>query len=147
VFRGTLEEVNEFFWNKGWTDGLPIVPPTIEKIEDFLKYTDRSPDEEIAILPQANLRATPRNVAINAIMAGCRPEYLPLLIAAVEAIGEPEFNLTGIGTTGCIVPWLLINGPIVKQLRIEQGVGLASRGPNPAIGRAFGLVVRNVAGF
>ena len=147
VFKGTAEEVNEFFYKQEWSDGLPIVPPTEEKVEEFLKYTDLSPDEIIAVLPQANLRATPRNIAINAIMAGCRPEYLPLLIAAVKAISEPDYQLMNIGTTGCIIPWLLVNGPIVKQLGLEFGVGLASRGPNPVIGRGFSFIVRNIAGF
>ncbi|MFC1862149.1 hypothetical protein ACFLT4_03995 [Chloroflexota bacterium] len=147
VFKGTFEEVNNFFYEKGWTDGLPIVPPTEEEVEKFLKYTDRSPDEEIAILPQANLRATPRNIAVNAIMAGCSPKYMPLLIAAVEAIGEPDFQLMDLGTTACNIPWLLVNGPIIKQLGIQHGVGLASRGPNTVIGRGFQLIVRNIAGF
>ncbi|MBI2906704.1 MAG: hypothetical protein HYX92_03490 [Chloroflexi bacterium] len=147
VFRGTFEEVNGFFLQKGWTDQLPVVPPTPEKVEQFLKYTDRSPDKEVAILPQANLRATPRNIAVNAVMAGCRPEYMPLLIAAVEAVGEPDFQLISIGSTGNKIPWLLVNGPIVKQLGIEHGVGARSRGPNPALGRALGLILNNIAGF
>lgn len=146
VFKGTLEEVNQFFSEKGWTDGLAIIPPTREKVEQFLRYTDRPADDEIAILPQANLRATPRNVAANAVMAGCRPEHMPLLVAAVEAIADPEFQLMNIGTTVCDNPWLLINGPIVKQLGIEYGVGLASRGPNPVIGRALRLILYNIAG-
>ena len=147
VFSGTLEEVNEFFYTKRWTDGLPIIPPALEKVEEYLRYTDRSPDEEIAVLPIANLTATPRNIAVNAVMAGCSPEYMPLLVAAVEAIAEPEFNLMNIGSTMGQVPWLLINGPIVKQLGIEHGVGLASRGPNPVIGRAFRLILNNIAGY
>ncbi|MBI2910072.1 MAG: hypothetical protein HYX92_20720 [Chloroflexi bacterium] len=147
VFRGTLDEVNKLFYEKGWTDGLAIIPPSVEKVEEFLDYVDRSPDEEIAILPQANLRATPRNIAANAVMAGCRPEFMALLIAAVEAIAEPDFQLMSLGSTGCKTPWLLVNGPIVKQLGIEYGVAARSRGPNPAIGRAFGLIVNNIAGF
>ncbi|MBI2906676.1 MAG: hypothetical protein HYX92_03350 [Chloroflexi bacterium] len=143
----TFEEVNVFFSAKGWTDRLPIIPPTTDKVEEFLRYTDRSADEEIAILPQANLRATPRNIAANAVMAGCLPEFMPLLIAAVEALGEPDFQLMSIGSTGCKTPWLLVNGPIVKQLGIEYGVAARSRGPNPAIGRALGLIVNNIAGF
>lgn len=147
VFSGTLDEVSKFFSERGWTDGLAINPPTVEKVEEFLKYTDRSPDETIAVLPQANLAATPRNIAANAAMAGCRPEFMPLLIAAVEAIGDPDFQLVSIGSTGCKTPWLLVNGPIVKQLGIEFGVGARSRGPNPALGRAFGLIINNIAGF
>jgi len=91
VFKGTLEEMNTFFMDKGWSDGLSLTPPTIDRVEDFLKYTDLSPHEEIAVLPAANLRATPWNIAVNGVMAGCRPEHMPLLIAAVEAIGDPAF--------------------------------------------------------
>src|SRR3989304_3011438 len=121
VFKGSVYDVSRFFFARGWSDGLPIVAPTVRKVEAFLKYTDRAPDEHIAVLPQANLRATPWNIAVNAVMAGCRPEHMPILIAAVEAIAEPEFQLMSLGTTGMIVPWLLINGPIIKQLGIEYG--------------------------
>ncbi|MBI2908418.1 MAG: hypothetical protein HYX92_12295 [Chloroflexi bacterium] len=147
VFKGTLDEVNRFFFEKKWTDGLAIIPPTVEKVDEFLKYADRPPDEEVATLPQANLRATPRNIAANAAMAGCRPESMPLLIAAVQAIGEPHFQLMSVGSTRCKTPWLLVNGPIVKGLGIEYGVGARSRGPNPALGRALGLILNNIAGF
>ena len=147
ICSGTLEEVNEFFHKKNWTDGLPIIPPALEKVEEYLRYTDLAPDEEIATLPIANLVATPRNIAVNAVMAGCPPQFTPLLIAAVEAIAEPEYNLMNIGSTMGQMPWLLVNGPIVKQLGIESGVGLASRGPNPAIGRAFRLILINIAGY
>ncbi|MBI2909052.1 MAG: hypothetical protein HYX92_15520 [Chloroflexi bacterium] len=144
---GTFEEVNSFFLKRGWTDMLPIVPPSVEKVAEFLKFTDYLPDAEIAILPQANLRATPRNIAVNAVMAGCTPEFMPLLIAAVKAVGEPDFQLINIGSTGNKTPWLLINGPIVKELGIEYGVGSRSQGPNPALGRALGLILNNIAGF
>ncbi|MBI2906517.1 MAG: hypothetical protein HYX92_02545 [Chloroflexi bacterium] len=147
VYKGTLDEVNQFFSEKGWTDGMGIMPPTREKVEQFLRFTDQGPDEDIAILPQENLRATPRNIAANAVMAGCRPEYMPLLIAAVEAVADPEFQLMNIGTTVCDNPYLLVNGPIMKQVGIEHGIGLASRGPSPAIGRALRLILRNIAGF
>ena len=147
VFRGTFEQVNKFFRDKEWTDGLPIIPPTIERVEKFLKFTDRSPNEEIAILPQANLRAVPWNIAANGVMAGCRPEDMPILIAAVEAIGDENYNLNNIGTTWGIIPYLFINGPIIKQLGIEYAGQLISRGPNPAIGRALGLIIRNIGGY
>ena len=98
-------------------------------------------------MPQANLAATPRNIAANGVMAGCRPEHMPILIAAVHAIGDEYYNLGNIGTTGTLVPYLLINGPIVRQLGIECEGQLISRGPNPALGRALGLIVRNIAGY
>lgn len=147
VFRGDADAVQEFFRAQRWTDGLPIVPPTPERIHEFLKHTPRNPHETIAVLPQANLAATPWNVAANAVMAGCRPEHMPILIAAVEAIGDERYNLNNIGTTWGVVPYLLVNGPIVDQLGIECGGQLISKGPNPALGRALGLIVRNIAGY
>jgi hypothetical protein len=147
VFSGTSAEVNTFFSNKGWTDGLPIIPPTIERVKRFLKYTNCSPNEEIARLPPENLMAVPWNIAANAVMAGCRPESMPIFIASVEAIGDETYNLNNIGTTFGLFPYLLINGPIIKQLGIEYSGQLICRGPNPAIGRALGLIIKNIAGY
>ena len=147
VCSGTAEEVNRFFSSNEWSDGLPIVPPTIERVERFLECTDRLPDGEIAVLASANLRATPWNVAVNAVMAGCSPEHLPLIIAAVEALGDERCSLNNIGSSSGIVPYVLVNGPIVRELGIQSGAQLVSRGPNPALGRAIGLIVRNIAGF
>jgi hypothetical protein len=147
LVSGTFEEINESFRDQRLTDGLPIIPPTEKKVEEFLKYTDRDADAEIAILQPGNLRATPSIIAANGVMAGCRPEHMPLLMAAVEAIADPNFNLEQMGTTGGVNPYLLINGPIIQQLDIKFDIGLVSRDPNPAIGRALGLIVRNVAKF
>ena len=147
VCRGSFDDVNHYFKGHEWTDGLPIVPPTRQRIEEFLRYTDRPPHEQVAILPQANLRAVPWNIAVNGVMAGCRPEDMPILIAAAEAIGDEHFNLNNIGTTWGIIPYLLVNGPIIQQLRIEYAGQLISRGPNPALGRALGLIIRNIAGY
>ena len=147
VFTGTLEGVNDFFHKNRWTDGLAIIPPTIERVEEFLKYIDASPHEQIAVLPAARLRATPWNVAVNGVMAGCRPEQMPILVAAVEAMGDPAFNLEQIGTTGGVNLFFVVNGPIVQQAGLEHGQALISRGTNPVIGRALGLVRNNIAGF
>ncbi len=147
VYAGTADEINRYFSSQEWTDGLPVVPPTIDRVEEFLKFTTRSSDEVIAVLPSANLCATPWNVAVNAVMAGCRPEHMPIILAAVEALGDERCCLGSLGSTSGIYPYVLINGPIVKQLGIEHGAQLVSRGPNPAIGRAIGLIVRNIAGF
>lgn len=147
VYKGTFEDVNRYFQEVSWSDGLPVVPPTVNRIEEFLKYTDRSPDEEVAIIPQAGLRATPWTIAANAVMAGCRPELMPLLIAITEAMGDPYFNMRDLGTTMMIIPYAIVNGPIVKQLGITYDVATISRGPNPSIGRAIGLMVRNIGGF
>ena len=147
VFTGTPEEIRQYFDAQEWSDGLPIVAPTLERVEQFLKFSERAPDDAIAVLQSANLQATPWNIAVNAVMAGCRPEHLPLIIAAVEALGDERCSLNNIGSTSGIFPFVLINGPIVEQLGIQSGAQLASRPPNPAIGRAIGLIVRNIAGF
>ena len=147
VFKGTFEQVNDFFADKDWTDGLPIVPPTLERVKGFLKFTDFTHEETIAVLPQANLKAVPWNIAANAVMAGCHPRFMPVLIAAVEAIADERYNLNNIGTTWGVLPFLLINGPIIKQLGIQCAGQLISRGPNPALGRALGLIVRNISGY
>jgi hypothetical protein len=144
---GTLEEIARHFAEREWSDGLPFVPPTRERIEPFLRFTDRAPDERIAVLPSANLAATPWIVAANAVMAGCSPEHMPILVAAVEALGDERCSLNNIGSSSGIFPYLLIGGPIVKTLGIASGAQLVNRGPNAALGRALGLIVRNVAGF
>lgn len=147
IFKGTLEEVNTFFHKREWTDGLPVIPPTIDKVKEFLQYTDRSPHEDIAVLLPGNLIATPWNIAVNGVMTGCQPRHMPILIAAVEAISDPAYNLEQIGTTGGINPFLVINGPIIKQMGIKYGIGLTCFQPNVAIGRALGLIMRNIAGL
>ena len=147
VFEGGFDEVNEYFVGRQWSDGLPIVPPTPERVNAFLKHTRRAPDEQIAVLAQANLAAVPRNIAANAVMAGCRPEHMPVLIAAVEAIADNAYNLNNIGSTWGVLPFLLVNGPAAARLGIESGAQLVNKGANPAIGRALGLIVRNIAGY
>ena len=147
VFTGTFDEINDFFIEKEWTDQLPIVPPTIERVEQFLKFTDRAADEVVAILPPGNMKATTVNIAANAVMAGCRPEHMPLLIAAVEALGDVKYNLGNMGSTSALLPYLIVNGPIVRDLRLECAGQLISKGPNPSIGRAVGLIIRNIGGF
>src|SRR5262249_44137047 len=139
--------VSRHFLEKEWSDGLPIIPPTIERVEAFLKFTDRAPNDPVAVLPSANLQATPWNIAVNGVMAGCLPAHMPILIAAVEALGDERASLNNIGSSSGIFPFVLIGGPIVDQLGIARGSQLVSRGPNPAIGRAVGLIVRNIAGF
>ena len=93
VFKGTLDEVQEFFYKSMWSDGLPIIPPTLERVEKFLRFTARSHDEALGVLLPENRQATVWNVAVNGVMAGCRPEYMPVLIAAVEAICDPDFRI------------------------------------------------------
>ena len=147
IYEGSFEEVNAYFRSQQWTDELPIIPPTKERVEAFLKHTARRPDETIAVLPQANLAATPWNIAANAVMAGCSPDCMPLLIAAVEAIADNDYNLSNIGSTWGVLPFLLVNGPAVRSMGMETGGQLISKGANPAIGRALGLIIKNIAGY
>ena len=148
VFTGTIDEVNRYFSDYQWSDGMAIIPPTVERVEQFLKYTDHAPHDEIAVLPLANLRATPWNIAVNAVMAGARPEYMPILIAAVQAIGDPAFRLavTG-GSTHSFNTFYWVNGPLSRQLGIDAGQGLIAAQANQAIGRTMSLIERNIAGF
>jgi hypothetical protein len=148
VFTGTIDEVNRYFSDYQWSDGMAIIPPTVERVEQFLKYTDHAPHEEIAVLPLAHLRATPWNIAVNAVMAGARPEYMPIIMAAVQAIGDPAFRLavTG-GSTHSFTTFYWVNGPLARQLGIESGQGLIAAHANQAIGRTMSLIERNIAGF
>jgi hypothetical protein len=147
VYEGTFDEIQEHFKRELWSDELPIIPPTRERVEAFLRHTRRAPEEQIAVLPQANLAAVPWNIAANGVMAGCRSEHMPVLIAAVEAIADNAYNLNNIGSTWGVLPFLLVNGPGAKQLGIETGAHLISRGANPALGRALGLIIKNIAGY
>jgi hypothetical protein len=148
VFTGTLDEINRHFSDVGWSDGMAIVPPTVEGIEEFLRYTDYAPNQEIAILPSANLRATPWNIAANAVMAGARPEHLPILIAMVQGIGTPDYSYKRrAGSTHSFQTFYWLNGPVARQLGIDFGQGLIAHPINKVIGRAMSLIERNIGGF
>ena len=143
------EDLIEVCYENGWTDGLPVVPPTPERVECMLSGTDRDPDELIAAVPPKWGRATVEKVAINAVMAGCKPAYLPLVLTAVEAMTAEQFNLHGVQvTTSHVGPMLIVNGPIRKQLEINDGFNLFGQGwrANATIGRALRLVCTNIGG-
>ncbi|HZP28782.1 MAG TPA: hypothetical protein VFC99_07510 [Acidimicrobiia bacterium] len=133
----------------GWGDGLPLIPPTEERVRAHLVASGRFPDECLAELPPRNGRATVEKVAVNAVMAGAPPESMPLLCAAIEAMADPEFNLFALNTTtSCVVPGIFVNGPSRDRLGIpyEAGCFGGAAGPGPAIGRATRLIMRNVGG-
>lgn len=141
--------VQEYFYERGWTDGLPVVPPTPERVAEFLEVAGREPDETIAIIPTRRRRITAEKVAINAVMAGCRPEYLPVVLTTLEAMAEPEFNFHGsITSTGGSAQFVVVNGPIRHRLGLNSGVNLFGPGnrANATIGRAVRLVLINVCG-
>jgi hypothetical protein len=141
--------VNSLFYRRGWTDGLPIVPPTEGRVREMLKGTDLPPEEVVAVLDPMKGQATVAKIAANAVMAGCRPEYMPILIASVQIVADPEFNLLGVATTtNPDTPLVLVNGPIVRQLNINSGTNTMGRGwkANATIGRALHLIINNVGG-
>jgi hypothetical protein len=149
VFKGTFEEVNAYFYEREWSDGLPIVPPTVEKIQEFLSYTDRDPDEVIGVVLPASRAVTVWATAVNGVMAGCRPEYMPILLALAEAMCDPTYGVEHSGNTPGAETLIILNGPIIKELgfNFEQGVLRDGFLPNTSVGRFWRLALRNMAGF
>ena len=152
VFRGNLEEVNRFFYKRGWSDGLPIIPPVESTVAEMLTGTDLPPDHLLGKLQSRYGKATIEKIAINAVMAGCLPTYMPVLIAATINLLESESGFNGYTTygfsTGSWAPFWIINGPIRNQININNSSGALSPGniANAAIGRAIGLIIKNIGG-
>ena len=149
VFEGTFDEINRFFYENGWSDGLPIVPPTSARVEAFLRQAGRDADEELGVLLPDRRSATVRTVAINGVMAGCRPEYMPVLVALVEAMADPRYGVEHSGNTPGAETLIVVNGPIVRRLGFNYQQGALRDGfqANTSIGRFWRLYLRNVAGF
>ncbi|MBC8292239.1 MAG: thioredoxin family protein [Proteobacteria bacterium] len=144
-----LEDEFELAHERGWSDGLPVVPPTERRVLDMLEGTERDPAEIVATVPPDLVDCTVEKVAINAVMAGCRPEYLPVVLAAVEAVCSDEFNMHGVlATTMGVGPVLIVNGPLRRRINMNSGVNVLGQGnrANATIGRALQLVIRNVGG-
>jgi hypothetical protein len=139
----------EAFAKHGWGDGLPLVAPTRERVEAALAYAAGPPDEQIAVLPPRHGVATRRTIAINAVLAGCSPEVLPVLISAVRALARPELNLRGVNaTTHPVAPLLIVHGEAVERLGFNAGLGTFGPGTraNASAGRALRLILLHVAG-
>ena len=149
VFEGSFEEVNRHFTECEWSDGLPIVPPTIAKVEEFLAFTDRDPDEVLGVILADNRAVTIWSIAVNGVMAGCRPEYMPVLVALAEAMADPEYGVEHSGNTPGAETLITLNGPIIKELgfNYEQGALRDGFQANTSVGRFWRLYLRNVAGF
>ena len=144
-----LEDEAEAFFERGWTDGLPVVPPTPARVLRMLEGTTRSPDEVVTAVGPDFADCTVEKAAINAVMAGCRPEYFPVVLAVVEAACTDEFNMHGLlCTTWFTGPVVIANGPITGEIGMNSGVNALGQGnrANATIGRALQLVVRNVGG-
>jgi hypothetical protein len=139
----------ELCYARGWTDGLPVTPPTDERIIAMLKGTTRRPGEVVGKIPPFLADCTVEKAAINAVMAGCRPEYMPVLLAAIEAALEPVFTLHGVlATTYFSSPIIVVNGPVAKKIGMNCGINALGQGnrANATIGRALNLIVQNVGG-
>lgn len=143
------DDVHEFLFDQGFTDGLPVVPPTPERVLRMLGGTRRDSQEVIAEMPPNYAPATVEKIAINAVLAGCKPEYLPVVIATIEAICNKTFNIHGVNaTTMGAAPVMIVNGPIRDRIGMNKGLGVLGQGTraNAAIGRAVRLAIRNIGG-
>jgi len=151
LFRGiNLEEhIDSAFYRRGWTDGLPIVVPTVERVHEMLRYSTLSPQSVLGEMDPLRGIATAEKLAANAVMAGCKPAYFPVVLTAAKAILLPEFNLRGVQTTDeNVTPLIIVNGPIVQRLGINGGIGALGPGwrANATIGRAIRLIMQNIGG-
>jgi hypothetical protein len=145
----TNQDDFELWFERGVTDGLPVVPPTRERVARMLAGTRRRPDEVIAQMPPNYGRVTIEKLAVNAVMAGCRPEYLPVLVAAVECACDPRFNLHGVATsTHFSAPLIVVNGPVRRKISLNASFGVFGPGwrANATIGRALRLLLINIGG-
>ncbi len=144
-----LADEHEALFDRGWTDGLPVVPPTPERVLRMLRGTTRDPAEVVAVVPPDLVECTVEKVAVNAVLAGCLPEHLPVVLAALEAASAEEFALHGLlATTYFSAPVIVVNGPVTRRIGMNSGVNALGQGnrANATIGRALQLVVRNVGG-
>jgi hypothetical protein len=149
VVRGDLDDVQREFDAKMWTDGLPIIPPTVRRVDQFLSHTARDQDEVLGIALPASAEATVWSVAVNGVMAGCPPQLMPVLIAAVRVLTHPDFRLQDAGSTPGWEPLAIVAGPLVKELNFNFGPGAlrVGRQANTSLGRFVRLYMRNVAGL
>ncbi len=146
---GTAEDLLEACYDRGWSDGLPVVPPTPIRVMRMLKATGREASEIIGEVPPNNVPCSIEKVAINAVMAGCKPEYLPVVLASVEAALKDRFCMHGLlCTTYFSSPVMIVNGPVASQIGMNSGVNALGQGnrANATIGRALQLLIRNVGG-
>jgi hypothetical protein len=143
------EKISYDFYTRRMTDGLPIIPPTRERVKKFLEYTDRHPNDIIAVLPPRKGNATLEKIAVNSVMAGCIPQYMPIVQNSIEALSNEKFNIIGVNaTTHPVSICTILNGPISRELGVANGVGCLGPGhiANATIGRAVRLCLINIAG-
>ncbi len=146
---GSEEDAIEACYDRGWSDGLPVVPPTEARVFNMLQGTSRDPEEVIGLIPPNIVPCTIEKIAINAVMAGCKPEYLPVVITAMECILDDVFALHGVlPSTRYVGPVLIVNGPIARRIGMNAKINVLGQGnrANATIGRAVQLSVRNIGG-
>src|SRR5512132_961245 len=144
-----LSDAIELCYTNGWTDGLPVIPPTADRIEAMLNAAGLDPQQQIAFIENRQVSITAEKVAINAVLAGCKPEYMPVIVAAVEALADPLYSYHGPATsTGGSAVFMVVNGPIARRLDFNSGDNLFGPGwrANATVGRAVRLIMRNVIG-
>ena len=143
---GTYAEIQRIFLDSGWTDGLPVVPPTEQAVAEFLRFTDLPPDQSLGAIPPAQRDVTVRHVAVNGVMAGCPPEFMPLLLAFVEAMKDGDFRRT-LASTHAWTPYCWLNGPVARQLGFDCGQGEINEPKNAQLGRFINLALLNLGGY
>jgi hypothetical protein len=144
-----MTRLYEHEYEQGWTDGLPVIPATAEAVKRFVAASGRAADDLVAVLPPRKGQATIEAIAVNAVMAGCRPEYMRVIVPAVEALADPAFPLELMQiTTNPMTPFLLVNGPARRELQINCATGCLGPGwrANATIGRAIRLILNNIGG-
>lgn len=149
ITLGDWDDEAEAAFERGWTDGLPVVAPTDARILRMLSGTSRKPEDVVGLIPPNLAPCTVEKVAINAVMAGCKPEYMPVVLASLEAALEPLFTMHGLLCTTCFSgPVIVVNGPIARAIGMNWGINALGQGnrANMTIGRALQLVIRNVGG-
>lgn len=146
ALSGTLAEFQRIFLDSGWTDGLPVVPPTEQAVAEFLRFTDLPPDRSLGAIPPAQRGVTVRHVAVNGVMAGCPPEFMPLLLAFVEAMKDGDFRRP-LASTHAWTPYCWLNGPVARQLGFDCGQGEICEPKNAVLGRFINLAMLNLGGY
>jgi hypothetical protein len=146
---GTVDEISEVFYRRGWTDGLPIVPPTDERIAAMLVRASGDPETSIGVMPPAMKPVTLRKIAVNAVMAGCLPSYIPVVEAAAKALMDEDCGLYSMLTaTNALAPLTIVNGPVIRELDLNSRGNVFGPGwrANATIGRAIRLILFNLGG-
>lgn len=144
-----IEKTNNDFYMRKMTDGLPIIPPTKVRVQKFLSYTDRKSEDVVAVLPPRQGKATVEKIAINSVMAGCIPAFMPIVQKAVESVSQEKFNLLGVtATTHPVAVCTVLNGPVAREIAVNSGAGCLGPGniANATIGRALRLCLMNIGG-